>query len=65
MDRGGERVSHSTPVTIPGQDGDELIVNSSERIDAYDPNTGKLLWHTGTERQTPIPSAVFHDGRST
>jgi outer membrane protein assembly factor BamB len=61
-DRGTERVSHSTPIVIPGKDGDELIVNSSERIDAYDPNTGKLLWHTGTERQTPIPSAVFHDG---
>ena len=25
--------------------------------------TGKLLWYTGSERQTPIPSAVFHDGR--
>jgi outer membrane protein assembly factor BamB len=62
VDRGSERVSHSTPVAIPGKDGDELIVNSSERIDAYDPNTGKLRWHTGTERQTPIPSAVFHDG---
>ena len=43
--------------------GDELVVNSSERIDAYDPKTGKLLWYTGSERQTPIPSAVFHDGR--
>lgn len=61
-DRGAEKVSHSTPVVIPGRNGDELLVNSSERIDAYDPNTGKLLWHTGTERQTPIPSAVFHDG---
>lgn len=39
-----------------------MIVNSSERIDAFDPATGKLLWHAGSERQTPIPSAVFHDG---
>jgi hypothetical protein len=29
----------------------------------YDPLTGKLLWYTGSKRQTPIPSAVFHDGR--
>ena len=29
----------------------------------YDPLSGKLLWYTGSERQTPIPSAVFHDGR--
>ena len=43
-------------------EGDELLVNSSERIDAYDPSTGKALWHTGSPRQTPIPSAVFQDG---
>jgi outer membrane protein assembly factor BamB len=42
---------------------DELLVNSSERIDVYDPVTGTLLWHAGSPRQTPIPSAVFHDGR--
>jgi outer membrane protein assembly factor BamB len=39
-----------------------MIVNSSERIDAYDPSNGKLLWHAGSERQTPIPTPVFHDG---
>ena len=61
--RGAGRVSHSTPLVVAGPQGDELLVNSSARIDAYDPATGTLLWHTGTERQTPIPSAVFHDGR--
>ena len=62
IDRGIERVSHSTPIVVPGPQGDELVVNSSARIDAYDPATGRLLWHAGSERQTPIPSAVFHDG---
>ncbi len=62
VDRGDGRVSHSTPLVVPGSEGDELLVNSSARIDAYDPATGKLLWHTGGPRQTPIPSAVFHDG---
>jgi outer membrane protein assembly factor BamB len=61
--RGSGRVSHSTPVVIPGPRGDELLVNSSARIDAYDPASGAPLWHTGTNRQTPIPSAVYHDGR--
>jgi outer membrane protein assembly factor BamB len=61
-DRGRDRVSHSTPVVIPGARGDELLINSSARIDAYDPLSGKLLWHMGEQRQTPIPSAVFHDG---
>jgi len=60
--RGSGRISHSTPVVVSGQRGDELIVNSSARIDAYDPTNGELLWHTGSERQTPIPSAVSHDG---
>jgi outer membrane protein assembly factor BamB len=63
VDRGDDRVSHSTPLLIKAPQGDELLVNSSERIDVYDPASGKLLWYTGTERQTPIPSAVFHDGR--
>ena len=61
--RGSGRVSHSTPVVIAGPKGDELLVNSSARIDAYDPATGAALWFTGADRQTPIPSAVFHDGR--
>jgi outer membrane protein assembly factor BamB len=63
VNRGDGRVSHSTPLVVPGPAGDELVVNSSERIDVYDPSSGKLLWYTGVERQTPIPSAVFHDGR--
>jgi outer membrane protein assembly factor BamB len=62
VDRGRGRVSHSTPVIVAGPRGDELIVNSDQRIDAYDPLTGNPLWHAGSERQTPIPSAVSHDG---
>jgi outer membrane protein assembly factor BamB len=62
VERGRQRVSHSTPVVVAGPRGEELIVNSSERIDAYDPSSGRLLWHAGSERQTPIPSAVSADG---
>jgi outer membrane protein assembly factor BamB len=62
VDRGDGRVSHSTPLVVPGPRGPELLVNSSARIDVYDPSTGELLWYSGDERQTPIPSAVFHDG---
>ena len=62
LERGRGRVSHSTPLVVAGTDGDQMIVNSSERIDAIDPATGKPLWQAGSERQTPIPSAVSHDG---
>jgi len=63
VDRGDGRTSHSTPLVVRGPEGAELLINSSERIDVYDPSTGKLLWFTGGPRQSPIPSAVFHDGR--
>jgi outer membrane protein assembly factor BamB len=49
-------------VIVHGPQGDEMIVNSSVRIDAYDPASGKLLWHAGSERQTPIPTPVFDNG---
>jgi outer membrane protein assembly factor BamB len=61
-DRGKGRASYSTPLVVPTASGDELLVNSSERIDGYDPATGALLWFADAPRQTPIPSAVFHDG---
>ena len=62
VDRGAGRVSHSTPFIVTGPKGDELIINSSERIDAYSPVNGELLWYTGSQRQTPVPSPVFHNG---
>jgi outer membrane protein assembly factor BamB len=61
-DRGKGRSSYSTPLVVPGKAGDELIVNSSERLDAYDARTGALLWHVGDANRFPVPSAVFHDG---
>ena len=61
-DRGKGRSSYSTPLVVEGSFGTELIVNSSERLDAYDPKTGQLLWHTGDANRFPVPSAVFHDG---
>ena len=62
VDRGKNRVSHSTPFVVPVADGHEMIINSSERIDAYNPTTGEFLWHADNERQTPIPTPVFFAG---
>jgi outer membrane protein assembly factor BamB len=59
IDRGQGRVSHSTPIIIPGPNGDQMLINSDQRIDAFSPSTGEPLWHTGSARQTPIPSAVY------
>jgi outer membrane protein assembly factor BamB len=59
VDRGKGLQSHSTPTVVKGPAGDELIINSSERIEAYEPATGKLLWQTGEANRFPIgvPSA--------
>jgi outer membrane protein assembly factor BamB len=61
-DRGKGRSSYSTPLVVEGDFGAELIVNSSERIDAYDPRTGEFLWHAGGPNRFPIPTPVFHNG---
>jgi len=61
-DRGAGRLSYSTPVVVEGPQGPELIVNSSERVDAYDPRSGELLWYTGGTNRFPIPMPLVHDG---
>ena len=62
-DRGQGRSSYSTPFVVPVADGAaEVIVNSSERIDAYALADGKHLWHTDGANRFPIPVPVFHDG---
>jgi outer membrane protein assembly factor BamB len=61
-DRGKGRMSYSTPLLVETPTGPELIVNSSERVDAYDPRTGTLLWFTGGTNRFPIPMPVFHNG---
>ena len=61
-DRGKGRMSYSTPLVVDTPSGPEVIVNSSERVDAYDPRTGTLLWYTGGTNRFPIPMPVFHDG---
>jgi outer membrane protein assembly factor BamB len=62
VDRGQGRSSYSTPLVVEGAFGAELIVNSTERLDAYDPRTGTFLWHADGTTRFAIPMPVFHDG---
>jgi outer membrane protein assembly factor BamB len=62
VDRGKGIRSYSTPAVVRGPNGDELIVNASERIDAYDPATGKHLWYTGEANRFPIPVPASENG---
>jgi hypothetical protein len=61
-DRGRGRQSYTTPFVVTTPTGPELIVNSNQRVDAYDPRTGTPLWHVGGSNQFPIPSPAYHDG---
>ncbi len=61
-DRGQGLRSYSTPLVISADGKDELIVNSSHRLEAYDPATGELLWHTGESNRFPVPVPSFHEG---
>lgn len=61
-DRPGGTTSYSTPLVVSGPVGDELIVNSSLGVEAYDPASGSLLWYFNEPNQFPVPVAVYHDG---
>ncbi len=59
VDRGKDVRSYSTPVVFAGPGGDELVVNSTERLEAYDPRTGELRWHAGGPHRFAIPVPTF------
>ena len=61
-DRGAGKRSYSTPLAIPHGDGTAVIVNSNDRIDAYDPETGEVLWFVGQPVRVPVSTPVWHDG---
>jgi hypothetical protein len=61
VDRGAGLRSFSTPTVVAGPDGHELIVNASERLDAYDPATGAWLWSAGGPNEYPVAAATYDD----
>lgn len=61
-DRPAGTTSYSTPLIVPQAAGDELIINSSTGLEAYDAASGKPLWHFNEANQFPIPVSMFADG---
>lgn len=62
VDRIKGSISYSTPTVVRAAGSDELVVNSTTRIDAYDPRTGTLLWWAGEPHRFGVPVPAFHDG---
>jgi outer membrane protein assembly factor BamB len=62
VDRGKEVISYSTPVIVETPRGAEMIINTSEGVEAHDATTGERLWHISETNRFPIPVATHHEG---
>jgi len=54
--------SYSTPLVIETAHGPEVIINSNESMEAFDPLTGKSLWKFIESTRFAVPMPVYHDG---
>jgi outer membrane protein assembly factor BamB len=62
VDRGKDVISYSTPIVVESARGPELIINTSEGVDAHNPDTGERLWHFAEPNRFPIPVPSPHEG---
>ena len=62
VDRARDVKSYSTPLVIETAQGPEVIINSNESIEAFDPSTGKSLWKFVEPARFAVPMPVYHDG---
>ena len=60
--RGKSRISHMTPHIVEVDGKPQLISAAGDVINAFDPETGKPLWHVRTGGEGVTPSPVFGDG---
>jgi hypothetical protein len=58
----GVKDSWATPVVMTVDGRDELVLSHKGQIRAFDPTTGKQLWHVRGSREYVVPSPVAHDG---
>jgi outer membrane protein assembly factor BamB len=54
--------SYSTPIVVPGPNGPELVVNASDGVAGFNPDTGERLWYYNEANNFPIPAPVFENG---
>ena len=62
VDRPDDVRTYSTPVLVTGQSGSELVVNSTEGVNAYDPQTGALLWSADGPNRFGVGVPSFTEG---
>jgi outer membrane protein assembly factor BamB len=57
-----EPTSWSTPLLIEHKGQEQIIVNATTRIRAYNPQTGEEIWQCGGMSRNVIASPLFADG---
>lgn len=57
-----ERISWASPILAQTPAGAQIILCSEEDVDAYDPETGELLWSQTVLGGEVAPSAAYSDG---
>jgi outer membrane protein assembly factor BamB len=58
--RGPSRVGHVTPILV--NDGSQLISAGGDRVQGFDPTTGKRIWSIYSQGEGVTPSPVVGDG---
>jgi len=58
--RGKSRVGHVTPILV--DDDKQLISAGGDRVQGFDPNTGKRIWSIYSQGEGVTPSPVVGDG---
>jgi outer membrane protein assembly factor BamB len=62
VERARDVKSYSTPLVIETARAAEVIVNSNESMESFDPVTGKSLWKYAEPARFAVPMPVYHDG---
>lgn len=57
-----EPTSWSTPLVIEVDGRAQIVVNASNRVRAYDLETGEVVWHAGGMTVNAIPTPTYSDG---
>jgi outer membrane protein assembly factor BamB len=62
VDRPGDVKSYSTPLVIETAQGSEIVINSNDGVEAFDPATGKSLWKVAEQTRFAVPMPVYDNG---
>ena len=60
--RGMSRIAHVTPIVATVDGKEQIISGAGDRLQAFDPKTGELIWSIYAQGEGVSPSPVLGDG---